>query len=272
MADEQPQECPCKNKVSEGEAGVLNFGLTNEMLRNPNELAIGIARQLGGANSARIESLILATQNPLTDPGGVLGTALPSLTRIKNAIDSQKTIVDAFERECNKFTTVRGLTTIISSLTLYADLACALGIEGLDVSGGLSVINENGQFQINYAVNANVDLEKVLNKFTDGAGTDLANAVKNLQSGLDEAFKALDGVNNALNGVINEAAGMQQQAIDFIRKYTDISSLMNLVNQASTDPCFKLGGTMNASLISPEFINTVEGAGLGGVGGGTSTR
>jgi hypothetical protein len=272
MADEQPKECPCKNKVTDGEASVLNFGLTNEMLKNPNAAAIGLARQLGGANSQRIEGLIASAGNPLTDPGGVLGTALPSLTRIKNAIDSQKTIVNAFEQECNKFTTVRGLTSIISSLGLYADLSCALGIEGLDVGVGLNVINENGQFQINYAVNANVDLEKILNKYTDGVGTDLANAVKNLQSGLDEAFKAMDEVNNKMNGLINEAAKMQQQAIDFIRKYSDISSLMNLVNQASTDPCFKLGGTMNANLISPQFINTVEGAGLGGVGGGTSTR
>jgi hypothetical protein len=268
MADEQPQECPCKNTVTDGEKGVLNFGLTKDMLKNPNAAAIGIARQLGGKNGDRLAGLINSANDPLTG----LTEALPALTRIQNAVNSQKTIVNAFENECNKFTTVRGLTSIISSLGLYADLACALGIEGLDVGVGLNVVNENGKFRIDYAVNANVDLEKVLNKFSDGAGTDLANAVKNLQSGLDEAFKAMDDVNNKLNEVINQAAGMQQQAIDFIRKYSDISSLMNLVNQASTDPCFKLGGTMNANLISPEFISTVEGAGLGGVGGGTSTR
>jgi hypothetical protein len=269
MADEQPQECPCKNTVTDGEKGVLNFGLTKDMLKNPNAAAIGIARQLGGKNGDRLAGLITTAQ---TDSFSGLTEALPALTRIQNAVNSQKTIVNAFENECNKFTTVRGLTSIISSLGLYADLACALGIEGLDVGVGLNVVNENGKFRIDYAVNANVDLEKVLNKFSDGAGTDLANAVKNLQSGLDEAFKAMDDVNNKLNEVINQAAGMQQQAIDFIRKYSDISSLMNLVNQASTDPCFKLGGTMNANLISPEFISTVEGAGLGGVGGGTSTR
>jgi hypothetical protein len=275
MADEQPVECPCKNTATDGEKSVLNFGLTNEMLKNPNAAAIGIARQLGGKNGDRIANLIslagAAPQPPDFLPSP-LAEALPALTRIQTAVNSQKTIVNAFESECNKFTTVRGLTSIISSLGLYADLACALGIEGLDVGVGLNVVNENGKFRIDYAVNANVDLEKVLNKFSDGSGTDLANAVKNLQSGLDEAFKAMDDVNNKLNDVINQAAGMQQQAIDFIRKYSDISSLMNLVNQASTDPCFKLGGTMNANLISPEFISTVEGAGLGGVGGGTSTR
>jgi len=261
-------ECPCKNTVTDGEKGVLNFGLTKDMLKNPNAAAIGLARQLGGKNGDRLAGLITSANDPLTG----LTTALPALTRIQSAVSSQNAIVNAFEKECNKFTTVRGLTSIISSLGLYADLACALGIEGVDVGVGLNVVNENGKFRLDYAVNANVDLEKVLNKFSDGAGTDLANAVKNLQSGLDEAFKAMDEVNNKLNEVINQAAGMQQQAVDFIRKYSDISSLMNLVNQASTDPCFKLGGTMNANLISPEFINTVEGAGLGGVGGGTSTR
>ena len=261
-------ECPCKNTVTDGEKGVLNFGLTKDMLKNPNAAAIGLARQLGGSNGDRLAGLITSANDPLNG----LTTALPALTRIQSAVSSQNAIVNAFEKECNKFTTVRGLTSIISSLGLYADLACALGIEGVDVGVGLNVVNENGKFRLDYAVNANVDLEKVLNKFSDGAGTDLANAVKNLQSGLDEAFKAMDEVNNKLNEVINQAAGMQQQAVDFIRKYSDISSLMNLVNQASTDPCFKLGGTMNANLISPEFISTVEGAGLGGVGGGTSTR
>jgi len=261
-------ECPCKNTVTDGEKSVLNFGLTNEMLKNPNAAAIGLARQLGGSNGDRLAGLITSAADPVNG----LTTALPALTRIQSAVSSQNAIVNAFENECNKFTTVRGLTSIISSLGLYADLACALGIEGVDVGVGLNVVSGNGKFRLDYAVNANVDLEKVLNKFSDGAGTDLANAVKNLQSGLDEAFKAMDEVNNKLNEVINQAAGMQQQAVDFIRKYSDISSLMNLVNQASTDPCFKLGGTMNANLISPEFISTVEGAGLGGVGGGTSTR
>jgi len=147
MADEQPQECPCKNTVTDGEKGVLNFGLTKDMLKNPNAAAIGIARQLGGKNGDRLAGLINSANDPLTG----LTEALPALTRIQNAVNSQKTIVNAFENECNKFTTVRGLTSIISSLGLYADLACALGIDGFAVSLEGNPVQDHGDSPHNKA-------------------------------------------------------------------------------------------------------------------------
>jgi hypothetical protein len=134
----------------------------------------------------------------------------------------------------------------------------------------LNVVNNNGQFSIDYAVNANIDIEKVLNKFSDGSGTDLADKVKDLKSELDGAYAAIDEANNKLNSIMNEAAAAQAQAAAFIAKYTSITSLANLINQASTDPCFKLGSTVNGSLVSPQFLNAVNNAGFGG--GGTSYR
>jgi hypothetical protein len=87
---------------------------------------------------------------------------------------------------------------------------------------------------------------------------------------LDSAFAAIDEVNNKLNSIMAESAAAQAEAAAFIAKYTSINSLANLINQASTDPCFKLGGTLNGSLVSPEFLNAVSNAGFGG--GGTSNR
>jgi hypothetical protein len=262
--------CPCKQKLTDGEKGVLNFGLTKEMLNDPNAAAAGLAKQLGGRNGGRLAGLISSAGNPLTDPTGVLTSALPSLQRMKSSLDSQAGIVDKFAAESARFTDPRYLTSIISSMSLFGELNCALGIEGIDIGVGLNVVNNNGQFSIDYAVNANVDIEKVLNKFSDGSGSDLADKVKDLQSGLDSAFAAIDEANSKLNGIMDEAAAAQAQAAAFIAKYTSINSLANLINEASTDPCFKLGSTLNGSLVSPEFLNTVSNAGFGG--GGTSNR
>jgi len=254
MAD---QECPCKQKLSEGEKGILKFGLTNEMLRNPNAAAIGIARQLGGSNTFKIEGLINAAQTG--GATGVLNSALPSLQSAKNKIQSLQGVVTGFENECNRFKDPRQLVNIISSLSLYGELSCALGIEGLDIGGGLNVVNENGRLSINYAVVANVDLEKVLNQFSDGAGTATADAVQKLQAGLTDALSKIDQANAAIQGVVDTANAIQNEAANFIQKYTSINSLANLINEANGDPCFKLGSTLNGSLVSPDFLNAVRG-------------
>jgi len=265
MAD---QPCPCKQKLTEGEKGVLSTGLSKDMLKNPNAAAIALSKKLAGTNGDRLVGLINSAQT-----GGALNplyTALPSLQRMKNSIDNQKNTVSAFEKECNRFTDPRSLTSIVSSLSLFGEMNCALGIEGIDIGVGLNVVNNNGQLSIDYSVNAHLDLEKVLNKFSSGSGTDLANNVTNLQSDLDGVFKKMDDANAALNKIMDESAAMQKQATDFIAKYTSINSLANLVNLGSTDPCFKLGNTVNGNLVSPEFLNAVNNAGFGG--GGTSNR
>lgn len=257
MAD---QQCPCKQKLSEGEKGILNFGLSSEMLKNPNAAAIGVVRQLGGSNGNRLATIIgNATANPPLPYSQQITPLLPSLTALKDKIDQQSGIVNVFEAECNRMTDPQYLTSVISSLSLYGELSCALGIEGLDIGVGLNVVNQNGQLSIQAAVAANVNIEKILNQFDSGLGTDVASAVQSLQSGLDGAFAAIDQVNNAINGVMAEAAAIQNKAADFIRDYTNISSLANLVNNASTDPCFKLGSTLNGSLVSPGFLNVVRG-------------
>lgn len=263
------QQCPCKQKLTDGEKGILNFGLTSEMLKNPNAAAIGIARQLGGANTAKIEQLISAAQ--VGGPTGLLNSALPSLEQGKQKIAQLQGIVNGFEAECKRLTDPRQLVNIISSLSLYAELSCALGIEGLDIGAGLNVVNENGQLSISFAVAANVDLEKVLNQFSDNQlGTGLANAVQQLQSGLGSAFEKLDQANAAIQSVVDATTAMQNEAANFIQKYTSINSLANLINEANTDPCFKLGSTLNGSLVSPDFLNAVRGGTPTGFG--TSAR
>jgi len=100
------QPCPCKQKISEGEKGILNFGLSSEMLKNPNAAAIGMAKQTGGANAARLESLIQSVSIPPL-PGQLppaLSQALPQLQATKNKITELENTVTSFENECRRFT------------------------------------------------------------------------------------------------------------------------------------------------------------------------
>lgn len=275
------QQCPCKQKLTEGEKGILNFGLSSEMLKNPNAAAIGIGRQLGGSNAVRLESLIASAGQTDMTTGlpSPLAQALPSLQSAKGKMtqflgdgtSQNPGVLKAFEKECDRLTDPRQLVNIVSSLSLYGELSCALGIEGLDIGAGLGVVNENGQLTINYAIAANVNLEKVLNQFSsDQLGTNIANAVEKLRANLDAAFQKLDQANAALQGIVDATTAMQNEAANFIQKYTSINSLANLVNEASTDPCFKLGSTLNGSLVSPDFLNTVRGG--TSTGFGTSAR
>jgi len=78
---------------------------------------------------------------------------------------------------------------------------------------------------------------------------------------------ALDAVNGEIAGLMNAAEALQNQAADFIQKYTSINALANLINEANTDPCFKLGSTLNGSLVSSDFLNAVRGGYSPGFGG-----
>jgi len=258
-------ECPCKQKLTDGEKKVLNFGLADatKLLKNPNAAAIDAAKSLGGKNATRLAGLITQTTSTvdpttgLTIPGP-LASALPALSKMQNALSNQVGIVNAFENECNRLTNPQELMSTISSLNLFAEMNCALGIEGLDITAGLSVINGNGMQSIQFAANANIDLEKVLNNFSDGLGTDAVGAISSLQSSLDYAASKMDEVNAGLNSITKLAGDVQLQAANFIQKYTDISSISSLINFADSDPCFKLGGAVTGGLVSNEFLNTVR--------------
>ncbi len=263
---EAPKNCPCKQQLTNGQRDVLNIGLSNQILTNPNAEAINVARQLGGRNSSRIESIINSADIGGDGLGGgantgvnPLFTAVPALRRIQGSLQQQTGIVDAFSAESERLSTPEGLLSSVSSLNFFAEMNCALGVEGIDVMVGLSVINQNGQFAIQGAVAANVNLEKVLNQFGD-PGRATVDGIKKLQSGINDAFQKLDAANNSINQIVNQTQAMQLQAGNFIQKYSSISALADLVNEANTDPCFKMKTVVNGGLFSQQFLNAVRGA------------
>lgn len=258
------EECPCKNKYTEGEKDVFDVGRINDMLRNPNGAITSAAKDLAGKNGERLANIGLLAQN---DPTGALNLAMPSVNRMRGAIESQAGRLAAFEEQANKFKDPKYLLSTISSLNLFADLNCALGIEGVDIGIGLNVVNQNGQFAVQGVLTANVDVSKVLDNFGD-FGSDLNNItssgpIQDLQSALDGAFSKIDEVNGKLQGIMDQAAAIQNQAADFIQKITDISNLANLIQLSDSDPCFKLGKTVTGNLVTPEFLNAVRTSGFG---------
>lgn len=271
MAEETPK-CPCKEKLTDGEKNVLSFGLNNinNLLKNPNQAAIGLTRAVAGRNSATLDGLI-ALAGATTATGALsnpaLNNILPSLRGARGLLNTQAGKVSAFEAECEKFTDPRKLTTIVSQLSIYADISCALGIEGLDIRVGMNAVNQNGQFAISYLANVNLDMEALLNNFPgENAALD---AINKLQSGLDGVSSKLNEINSGLQGLVDQANGMQAAAAQFLKDYTSINSLSSLLNQ-SIDPCFQLGGSITGGLVSQEFINAV-GQSAPDVGG-TSIR
>lgn len=253
MAEETP--CPCKQKLSENEKNVINFGLNDiaNILQNPNQAAINATRGLLNSNRLTAQAI----------PGSI--ASVNNLLGTLNAADANLT---RFVGECNKLTDPQNLLRTISSMGLYADLSCALGIPGIDVTAGLGVVQRDGQMSLQVALNAQIQLDSVLkqidpNNVVGGLSDDIVN-------GLNAAGDALSQANGAINDVVAKTQAMQAEALAFIQKYTSINGLFNLVNLSNEDSCFKLGAAVNASLISPDFYQVATAA--ASPQGGTSTR
>lgn len=264
MADDP---CPCKKKLSDGEKNAVTVGLSDfaNILQNPNAAALGALDNLVRSNGTGLGTLIQTATNSGTE--SAFYKALPALQSAKTQFDAIKLTQAAFAAECNKLTDPKNLLRIVSSLGLYAELNCALGIPGLDIGAGIGVVNQNGQLSIQVALNAQIKLDSILKEFGDGTAGD---ALQKLQDGMNGVSEAMSQANAAIDNVVKETQAAQKAATELIQKYTSINGLFNLVNLGNEDSCFKLGTAVNASLISPQFYQAVSAAAV--PTGGTSTR
>lgn len=262
--------CPCKQKMSDGEKSVIDFGLVNSILNDPNAAAVGAIKELGGQNSNRLLGMMdTLAPGGVIDPLNPLGALMPKFQGMRNKIDSMQNVVAAFEAESKRLTNPQELIKSIGTLGLFSELNCALGIEGLDISGGLSVIGADGQLSLSYGLNANVDVERVLNQIdselggalgdaTQAGGAAIQSAMEGIQAGMNEAFSKLDQADAAIGGVLQAANDIQNQAADFLQKITNINMITDLIKTSDEDSCFKLGAIAKANLVSPGFLNTVR--------------
>jgi hypothetical protein len=152
---------------------------------------------------------------------------------------------------------------MISSLNLYGQFQCALGIEGLDIGVGLNMIQQDGKQSINAMIAAQVDLEALLNQIDSGSGTALAgniqNAINSFQAGVAGVFEKIDAANSAVNGAVDAATAKLAEALSFIDKVTSINLMSNIISE-SDDPCNQLSVDATVNVVDPQFTNTVRTA------------
>jgi hypothetical protein len=253
--------CPCKQKLTDGEKSILTFGLNDfqNLLTKPNETAIAAAGKLLGNNSDRVARLILNSQTPT----GALYAILPSLQSAQARFTATQSALSKFDAECAKYKDPKQLARMISSLNLYGQFQCALGIEGLDIGVGLNMIQQDGKQSINAMIAAQVDLEALLNQIDPGAGTALAgnlqNAIDSFQSGVAGVFEKIDAANGAVNGAVDAATAKLAEALSFIDKVTSINLMSNIISE-SDDPCNQLSVDATVNVVDPQFTNTVRTA------------
>ena len=268
--------CPCKQKLSDGEKSILTFGLNDfqNLLTKPNETAIGAASALLGKNSSRGASLIAAAGTP--GAGGTtnaLSVLLPSLLAAQTKFTAVGSAISKFDQECAKYKDPKQLTRMISSLNLYGQFQCALGIEGVDIAVGLNMIQEDGRISINTLIAAQIDMEAVLNQISPGAGTELASNIQDLidsfQAAIGGVFDKIDAANAAVNGAVDAATAKLAEALSFIDKVTSINLMSNIISE-SDDPCNQLSVDATVNVVDPQFTNTVRSALSSS--GGTSFR
>ena len=259
MAEDTP--CPCKQKLTDGEKNALTIGIRDitNIIQNPNGAALDAANRLLNSSDSSLSGL-----SALAGPQGALGNAFTAIQGACAAFANSKNVINAFGAECTSLTDPKNLLRTVSSLGLAFDLQCALGIPGLDISGGLGVFNQNGQFSMTAALNAQIQLDNVLKDFN------ISGDIEKLNNGLLGAANAINQASSALNAVTQATQQIQAEAFGLIQKYTSVNGLMNLVNISNNDTCFKLGGAVNASLFSQDFYQAA-GVALPGQGG-ISTR
>lgn len=267
--------CPCKQKLSDGEKSILTFGLNDfqNLLTKPNETAIAAASRLLGKNSSRVAGLITALGSPTGGGSTALQTLLPSLQAAQTKFTAVGSAISKFDAECAKYKDPKQLTRMISSLNLYGQFQCALGIEGVDIGVGLNMIQEDGRLSINAVLAAQVDMEALLNQISPGSGTELAENIEDLvesfQAGVGGVFDKIDAANAAVNGAVDAATAKLAEALSFIDKVTSINLMSNIISE-SDDPCNQLSVDATVNLVDPQFTNTVRSALSSS--GGTSFR
>ncbi len=263
--------CPCKQKLTDGEKSILTFGLNDfqNLLNKPNETAIAAASGLLGKNSSRVAGLIAANGTAT----GPLFALLPSLQAAQAKFIAVGSAISKFDQECAKYKDPKQLARMISSLNLYGQFQCALGIEGVDIAVGMNMIQEDGKVSINTLVAAQVDFEALLNQIDPGSGTALTQniqqAIQSFQSGVSGVFEKIDAANAAVNGAVDAATAKIAEALSFIDKVTSINLMTNIISE-SDDPCNKLSVDSTINLVDPQFTNTVRSALASS--GGTSFR
>ena len=150
------------------------------------------------------------------------------------------------------------LLSLVSTVGAAINFQCALGIDGLDVGVGIGLMTEDGKLKLNVAINAQADLNKILDKILAGGGTgaDILNGVKSAVAEIEKITNAINAIAGEINDSINAVNGLFNDALNFISQFTNINFAINFSN----DPCTKFGVGFQQGILNPEFIEQARAA------------
>ena len=150
------------------------------------------------------------------------------------------------------------MLSLVSTVGAAINFQCALGIDGLDVGVGIGLMTENGKLKLNVAINAQADLNKILDNILAGGGTgaDILNGVKSAVAEIAKITNAINAIAGEINDSINAVNGLFTDALNFISQFTNINFAINFSN----DPCTKFGVGFQQGILNPAFIEQARAA------------
>ena len=210
--------CPCKQKLTDEQKNLVNSQLGKTFVQNPTGGQAGAL----SSNLSQSISKLTAIASTVVNPGGAgtLGNALGQtgidLAKVNGIIGNLNTMqgaVNAFKSQADKLSNPQTLMSTIGSMNFYANLGCALGIEGLDVTLSVGVLTGNGQNAISIGGGVHADLERILDNFAKNpAGSGMENAAKEFNAALEGISSKINQATSAISQVTNDSVNMIQQA------------------------------------------------------------
>jgi hypothetical protein len=255
MADVGPTpECPCGARVSEDQRNAVIWGRSNPVFQNPVASQINNAQGGFAAGLAKANTII-----------GLLPGDTSQMSRLVNTIGNMQGVLTNYSNTSNRLSglpfaagTGPDLLSLVSTVGAAINFQCALGIDGLDVGVGIGLMTENGKLKLNVAINAQADLNKILDKILAGGGTgaDILNGVKSAVAEIEKITNAINAIAGEINDSINAVNGLYNDALNFISQFTNINFAINFSN----DPCTKFGVGFQQGILNPEFIEQARAA------------
>ena len=257
--------CPCKQKLTDQQKELINSQSGKSFVQNPNaDRALGIGNSLS-QTLGRLSAIATAVQTPTAGTiGGALQQTGVDTVRLQSVINNTNnlaTAVTAFKNQAQSIGSKEGLMRTIGRMNFYANLGCALGIEGLDVSVSIGVLTGNGTTALNLAGNVNLDLDRILENFSrNPAGEGLANSAREFNTALERINSKINEASAAVGKVTQDSINMLEQARIATTEFGFVNFFNSLIGE-SNDPCNKMAFAVNdAGLISPQFQQLSQAA------------
>jgi hypothetical protein len=270
--------CPCKQKFTEEQKALLNDQMGKSFVQNPNGAAAGaLSSSLGTAltKANGIANLIGVTTGPNLSKAEALraaGVDVTKMNALTNGISNMKSKADAFKSQADLMSNPQYLMSVIGSMNFYANIGCALGIEGLDITASVGVISGKGGSTINVAGAVNADLGKILDNFNDTPyGGNVTAAANAFSQGLEGITNKINDAATAVGDVTKKCTDMIDEGLAKVGQFSQVNFFSNLLKDAN-DPCNKLGVELkNGGLFTPEF-QSLSAAATASTSGGSTSR